>query len=83
MSEPRTSDSSLSWVAQQVVLLLADSRTGATATQLSGQLFLPREQVDHALRELLAHGYATRSGRRWRPAIASIKPRQDRHLRSA
>jgi DNA-binding IclR family transcriptional regulator len=83
MSDPQSSDSSLSWVAQQVALLLADSRTGATATQLSGQLFMPREQVDVALRELLTHGYAARSGRRWRPVVASIAPRRDRHLRSA
>jgi DNA-binding IclR family transcriptional regulator len=84
MSDPQPSDSSLSWVAQQVALLLADSRTGATATQLSGQLFMPREQVDVALRELLTHGYATRSGRRWRPVVASLAPRRDRHhLRSA
>jgi DNA-binding IclR family transcriptional regulator len=76
-------DSSLSWVAQQVVLLLAESRTGATATQLSGQLFMPRDQVDSALRELLTHGYATRSGRRWRPVVASIMPPEQRHLRSA
>ena len=81
--DPQPSDSSLSWVAQQVLLLLADSRTGATATQLSGQLFTPREQVDDALRELLTHGYATRSGRRWRPAFASIAPRDRPHLRSA
>jgi DNA-binding IclR family transcriptional regulator len=81
--EKQSSDNSLSWAAQQVILLLADSRTGATATQLSGQLFLPREQVDDALRELLAHGHATRSGRRWRPVLASIAPRSQRHLRSA
>jgi DNA-binding IclR family transcriptional regulator len=81
--ERQFSDNSLSWVAQQVILLLAESRTGATATQLSGQIFLPREQVDDALRELLAHGYATRSGRRWRPVIASIAPLERRHLRSA
>ena len=81
--DQQSSDSSLSWVAQQVVLLLAESRSGATATQLSGQLFLPREQVDDALRELLTHGYATRSGRRWRPVVTSIAPRRDRHLRSA
>jgi hypothetical protein len=81
--EQTSSDSSLSWVAQQVLLLLADSRAGATATQLSGQLFMPRQQVDPALRELLTHGYATRSGRRWRPVIASISPQQPRHLRSA
>jgi hypothetical protein len=81
--ESQSSDSSLSWVAQRVVLLLADSRTGATATQLSGQLFLPREQVDDALRELLAHGHATRSGRRWRPVIASLAPRLGRDRRSA
>jgi DNA-binding IclR family transcriptional regulator len=83
MAEPHSSDSSLSWIAQQVLLLLADSRTGATATQLSGQLFTPREQVDDALRELLTHGYATRSGRRWRPVIASITAPPQRHLRSA
>jgi hypothetical protein len=83
MSESQSSDSTLSWVAQQVALLLADSRTGATATQLSGQLFTPREQVDDALRELLTHGYATRSGRRWRPVLASTASRSDRHLRSA
>jgi DNA-binding IclR family transcriptional regulator len=83
MSDLQSSDNSLSWIAQQVALLLADSRTGATATQLSGQLFMPREQVDVALRELLTHGYATRSGRRWRPALAPIAPRQDPHLRSA
>jgi DNA-binding IclR family transcriptional regulator len=77
------SESSLGWVAQQVLLLLAESRTGATATQLSGQLFMPREQVDDALRELLTHGYATRSGRRWRPVVASLAPRGQRHLRSA
>jgi DNA-binding IclR family transcriptional regulator len=77
------SDSSLSWVAQQVLLLLADSRTGATSTQLSGQLFMPKDQVDSALRELLTHGYATRSGRRWRPVIAMISPSQQHHLRSA
>jgi hypothetical protein len=65
-------ESSLSWVAQQVLLLLADSRTGATATQLSGQLFMPREQVDDALGELLEHGHASRSGRRWRPILPSI-----------
>ena len=65
-------------------MLLADSRVGATATQLFGQLFMPREQVDDALRELLTHGYATRSGRRLRrPVIASISPQQPRHLRSA
>jgi DNA-binding IclR family transcriptional regulator len=81
--ETQSSDSSLGWIAQQVLLLLAESRTGATATQLSGQLFLPREQVDGALRELLAHGYATRSGRRWRPVIASIAPHPQPHLRSA
>jgi DNA-binding IclR family transcriptional regulator len=81
--DPQSSDNSLSWVAQQALLLLAESRTGATATQLSGQLFMPREQVDHALRELLTRGYATRSGRRWRPVIASIAPRDRRHLRSA
>ena len=81
--DPQSSDSSLSWVAQQVLLLLADSRTGATATQLSGQLFMPKEQVDSALRELLTHGYATRSGRRWRPVVASIAARSRRHLRSA
>jgi DNA-binding IclR family transcriptional regulator len=73
----------LGWVAQQVLLMLADTRTGATATQLSGRLFLPRDQVDDALRELLAKGYATRSGRRWRPVVASIAPRSQRHLRSA
>jgi hypothetical protein len=83
MSEQPSSDSSLSWVAQQVALLLADSRAGATATQLSGQLFMPREQIDDALRELLNNGYATRSGRRWRPVFAPIAPRRDRHLRSA
>ena len=83
MSDSPSSDSSLSWVAQQVALLLAESRTGATATQLSGQLFVPREQVDDALRELLTHGYATRSGRRWRPVIASISPPRRPHLRSA
>jgi hypothetical protein len=81
--ERQSSPPALSWIAQQVLLLLAESRTGATATQLSGQLFLPREQVDGALRELLAHGHATRSGRRWRPIIASIAPRQEPRLRSA
>jgi len=65
-------ESSLSWVAQQVLLLLADSRTGVTATQLSGQLFMPRGQIDVALAELLEHGHASRSGRRWRPIIPSI-----------
>jgi DNA-binding IclR family transcriptional regulator len=81
--DPQSSDSSLSWVAQQVLLLLADSRTGATATQLSGQLFTPKEQVDSALRELLTHGYASRSGRRWQPVVASIAAPQPHHLRSA
>jgi hypothetical protein len=79
--------SSLSWVAQQVLLLLADSRTGATATQLSGQLFMPREQVDDALAELLEHGHANRFGRRWRPIIPSIVRERrggaDRRVRSA
>ena len=79
--DQQSSDSSLSWVAQQVLLLLADSRTGATSTQLSGQLFTPKDQVDTALRELLTHGYATRSGRRWRPVVASFTP--SRHVRSA
>jgi DNA-binding IclR family transcriptional regulator len=59
---------SLGWVAQAVLLMLADSRTGATATQLSGQMFLPKEQVDDALGELAAGGYARRAGRRWRAA---------------
>ena len=81
--DPQPSDSSLSWAAQQVLLLLADSRTGATATQLSGQLFLPREQVDNALSELLHHGHASQSGRRWRPVLAPTAPRRGRHLRSA
>jgi len=81
-------ESSLSWIAQQVLLLLADSRTGATATQLSGQLFMPREQVDSALRELLAHGHASRSGRRWRAMLATIASERsdgihERQLRSA
>jgi DNA-binding IclR family transcriptional regulator len=80
MIDQQPSQSSLGWVAQQVLLLLADSRTGATATQLSGQLFMPRDQVDSALRELLTHGYAARSGRRWRPVVAPIT--QQRHLRS-
>ena len=65
-------ESSLSWVAQQVLLLLADSRMGATATQLSGQLFMPRKQIDLALTELLEHGHASRYGRRWRPILPSI-----------
>ncbi len=81
--DQQSSDSSLSWVAQQVLPLLADSRTGATATQLSGQLFMPKEQVDSALRELLTHGYATRSGRRWRPVVAPIAAPQQSRLRSA
>jgi DNA-binding IclR family transcriptional regulator len=83
MKDQQPSQSSLGWVAQQVLLLLAESRTGATATQLSGQLFMPKDQIDSALRELLTHGYATRSGRRWRPVVAAIMPPEQRHLRSA
>jgi DNA-binding IclR family transcriptional regulator len=61
-----TKSRSMSWVAQAVLLMLAESRTGATATQLSGQMFIPKDQVDDALRELLVGGYARRHGRRWR-----------------
>jgi hypothetical protein len=60
----------LSWVAQAVLLMLADSRTGATATQLSGQMFLPKDQVDDALDELAVGGHARRAGRRWRAVMA-------------
>jgi DNA-binding IclR family transcriptional regulator len=67
-----TESSSLSWVAQAVLLMLADSRTGATATQLSGQMFLPKDQVDDALGELAARGHARRHGRRWR-AVLSVR----------
>jgi DNA-binding IclR family transcriptional regulator len=63
--------SSLSWVAQAVLLMLADSRTGATATQLSGQMFLPKDQVDDALGELAASGHARRHGRRWRAILGA------------
>jgi hypothetical protein len=44
---------------------------------------MPRDQIDSALRELLTHRYAIRSGRRWRPVVASILPRDQRHLRSS
>jgi DNA-binding IclR family transcriptional regulator len=71
-----TQSSSLSWVAQAVLLMLADSRTGATATQLSGQMFLPKDQVDDALGELAACGHARRNGRRWR-AVLGVRARTD------
>lgn len=56
----------VSSVAQEVLRLLGDSRTGATATQLSGQMFLPKQQILDALFELAGRGYVRRHGRRWR-----------------
>ena len=56
----------LSPVAQEVLRLLVDSRTGATATQLAAQLAVEKEQVLEALLELAGRGHVRRHGRRWR-----------------
>src|SRR3954471_2857971 len=42
------------WLGQAVLEALGESRTGATAIELSGQMFVPVEQVEQALRDLSA-----------------------------